>query len=159
MESKNYYLKRDNKTGEILYLEYQKMTGYPITPKTKIEDAIRVNKIIFVNKGLSEKIIRKKIEIQIRHLLEILDKIDADPSGGDEGEIRKSLMDAERLKLNILSKYVKYLGNTYGSFSIKKIQIIINQLRIKLYNKINTRNIYNDLYYLDEEEPKRGRAR
>lgn len=159
MESKNYYLKRDNKTGEILYLEYQKMTGYPITPKTKIEDAIRVNKIIFVNKGLSEKIIRKKIEIQIRHLLEILDKIDADPSGGDEGEIRKSLMDAERLKLNILSKYVKYLGNTYGSFSIKKIQIIINQLRIKLYNKINTRNIYNDLYYLDEEEPKRGRGR
>lgn len=167
MEKKNYYLHRNSKTGEILYLEYNKIDGYPITPKTEIENAIKVNKIVFVNPGLSEKLIRKKIEIKIRTLLAQLEKFDEDPTGGDEGEIRYSLMEAERLKLNILTKYVKYLGNTYGSFSIKKIQIIINQLRIKLYNTINQRNFYNqinqnienDLYYLDDEEQKKGRGR
>lgn len=60
MEKKNYYLKKDSKTGEIIYLEYNKLDGYNITPKTKVEDAIRVNKIVFVNPTLSEKLIRKK---------------------------------------------------------------------------------------------------
>ena len=162
MEKKNYYLHRDQLSGEILYLEYDKINGYPITPKTKIEDAIKVNKIIFVNPTLSEKLIRKKVEIKIRYLIKKLEEFDSEPSGGDESDIKYTLMDAERLKLTILNNYRKYLGNTYGSFSIKKIQIIINQLRMRLYNKVQQRRIFeemNNLYYLDEEEPQRGRGR
>lgn len=158
----NYYLHRDNLSGEILYLEYDKIKGYDITPKTKIEDAIKVNKIVFVNPSLSEKLIRKKVEIKIRYFIKKLEEFDNDPSGGDEGDIKNTLMDAERLKLSILNNYRKYLGNTYGSFSVKKVQIIINQLRIKLYNKVSQRRLYenmNDLYYLDEDEPKKGRGR
>ena len=69
-------------------------------------------------------------------------------------------MDAERLKLMILNEYRKYLGNTYQSLTLKKIQIIINQLRIKLYNIINDKRktILDDLYYLEEDEY-RGRKR
>ena len=69
-------------------------------------------------------------------------------------------MDAERLKLMILNEYRKYLGNTYQRLTLKKIQIIINQLRIKLYNIINDkrRTILDDLYYLEEDEY-RGRKR
>lgn len=165
MNRRNYYLKKDNKTGEVLYLEFDKIDGYNVTPKTKLEDAIKVDKIVFVNPGLSEKIIRKKIEIKIRGFLKVLEDIDNDPAGGDEDGIKRSLMDAERLKLMILNEYKRYLGNTYGSYSIKKIQIIINQLRIKLYDKVNQRrmyeavNNYNNLYYLDEEEPSKGRGR
>lgn len=33
----------------------------------------------------------------------------------------------------LINTYVKYLGNTYHSLTLKKIQIIINQLRLKLY--------------------------
>ena len=60
----------------------------------------------------------------------------------------------------ILNEYRKYLGNTYQSLTLKKIQIIINQLRIKLYNIINDkrRTILDDLYYLEEDEY-RGRKR
>lgn len=162
MRAKNYYLHKDNLSGEILYLEYDKIKGYDITPKTKIEDAIKVNKIVFVNPSLSEKLIRKKVEIKIRYLLKKLEEFETEPSGGSEGDIKNTLMDAERLKLMLLNEYRKYLGNTYGSFSIKKIQIIINQLRIKLYDKITQRRFYenmNDLYYLDEDEPKKGRGR
>ncbi len=156
MNKNNYYLHKNNKTGEILYLEYDRIDGYPITPKKNIRDAIKVNKIVFVNPGLSEKLIRKKIEIKLRYLLKQLSELDDD---SDSGDIRNTLMESERLKLDILNKYIKYLGNTYGSLTVKKVQVIINQLRIKLYNSINKKRlIEEELYYLDEEEY-RGRGR
>ena len=157
MNKFNYYLHKDSKTGEVIYLEYDKLDGYPITPKTNIVDAIKVNKIIFVNKGFSEKIIRKKIEIKIRQLLRELDE---DDDNNEEG-IKNTIMKAELLRVDILNKYKKYLGNTYAELSIKKIQIIVNQLRIKLFDNITKKNYnyLNDLYYLEDDEPKRGRGR
>ena len=160
MNRKNYFLKKDSLTGEILYLEYDKLDGYNITPKSNIYDAISVNKIVFVNSSLSEKLIKKKIDIKIRHFLKILETIDEDDGDNEDG-VRQSLMDAERLKLNILNTYRKYLGNTYQSLTLKKIQVIINQLRIKLYNTMNNKrrgSMFNDLYYLEEDEYK-GRRR
>ena len=159
MSKKNYYLKKDKKTGEVIYLEYDKIKGYNITPKSNIYDAITVNKIVFVNPSLSEKIIKKKISIKLKNLLKYLEDIDNSGSTDEDG-VRQSLMDAERLKLMILNEYRKYLGNTYQSLTLKKIQIIINQLRIKLYNIINDkrRTILDDLYYLEEYEY-RGRKR
>lgn len=160
MNRKNYFLKKDSLTGEILYLEYDKLDGYNITPKSNVYDAISVNKIVFVNSSLSEKIIKKKIDIKIRHFLKILETIDEDDGDNEDG-VRQSLMDAERLKLNILNTYRKYLGNTYQSLTLKKIQVIINQLRIKLYNTMNNKrrgSMFEDLYYLEEDEYK-GRRR
>lgn len=157
MNKFNYYLHKDKKTGEIVYLEYDKIDGYPILPKADLIDAISVNKIIFVNPDLSEKLIRKKIEIRIRYLLKTLNEIDED----DDGAIKDTLMKAELLRVDMLNKYVKYLGHTYGEFSMKKIQIITNQLRMMLFENMNKRNssYLNDLYYLDDEEPKKGRGR
>lgn len=158
MNSFNYYLHKDSKTGEIVYLEYNKIDGYPVTPKTKITDAISVNKIVFVNPDLREKLIRKKVEIKIRYLLRILDQLDDD---SDEGVIKNTLLQAEKLRIDIINKYMKYLGNTYGELSMKKIQIVTTQLRMKLFDNINRRNnsYINELYYLEEDEPKRGRGR
>ena len=51
---------------------------------------------------------------------------------------RNDLAKAEKLKVNLLNTYIKYLGNSYGSLTVKKVQVIINQLRIKLYNCMNT---------------------
>ena len=125
MNKLNYYLHKNDKTGEVLYIEYDKLDGYPVTPKTNIADAISVNKIIFVNPHFSEKIIRKKIEIQIRYLLRMLDETD----DNDEEGIKYTIMKAEKLRIDILNKYKKYLGNTYGELSIKKIQIIITSVK------------------------------
>ena len=36
----NYFISKDNKSGEIVYLEYDK-EGYKVTPKRKKEDAIK----------------------------------------------------------------------------------------------------------------------
>ena len=160
MNKFNYYLHKNSHTGEVIYLEYDKIDGYPITPKTNINDAIKVNKIVFVSPSFSEKIIRKKIDIKIRYLLRKLDELEDDDRGSEEG-IKNTLMQSEKLRIDILTKYAKFLGHTYGELSMKKIQIIVNQLRMKLFDNINKRsnNFINELYYLDEDEPKRGRGR
>lgn len=159
MSKKNYYLKRDSKSGQITYMEFDKIKGYNITPKSDIYDGIRVDKIVFINPSLSEKIVKKKINIKIRKLLRILNEIDED-GGSDNGTIRETLMEAERLKLNIIKNYCKYLGVNYQSLTLRKIQIIINKLRMKLYNNMRIeRNMVNNyLYYLEEDEY-RGRKR
>lgn len=145
MNDKGYYLQKDKKTNETIYIEYKNIDGYKITPKTKKEDAIEVNKIVFVSPTMSEKLVRKKIEKKITYLLNKLKEIDdaGDDAGSDA--IRQSLMDAERLKIMIINNYVRYLGHTYQSLTLRKIQIIINQLRVKLY-MLRDRSLENTEY-------------
>ena len=160
MSKKNYYLKKDSKSGEIMYMEFDRLKGYKITPKSDIYDGIKVDKIVFVNPTLSQKIIKKKIDIKVRKLLKELKTFNEDDDDSTSADsIRQTLMEAERLKLNIIKNYCKYLGVSYQSLTLKKVQIIINQLRIKLFNTMNRRrNILDELFYLEEEEY-RGRRR
>ena len=106
-----------------------------------------------------EKIIRKKIDKKINNLLLQLKLIDE--NGDDEEGIKRSLMEAEKLRIQIINNYIKYLGNTYQSLTMKKIQIIVNQLRFKLY-KIQQVKRYNNMIhdmndYQEEYGSRRGR--
>ena len=132
MDKRSYSVSRSNMSNESVYFEYDKIDGYQVNPKTKKKDEIEVSKIVFVNDSMSEKIIRRKIDKKIAYLLLQLNIIE-ESGTTDEGSIRRNLMDAEKLKLQIINNYVKYLGHTYQGLTLKKIQIIINQLRYKLY--------------------------
>lgn len=154
MKNLNYYVEKNNLTNEIVYIEYDKIKGYKITPKTKLEDGIKVNKIVFVSPSLSKNLIKKKLEIKLRHMIELLGDIDDDESGD---AIRETLMECERLKLLIINKYIKYLGNDMSSFYLKKTQLIINELRKELY--LLKQKKYQALYYYEEENRKQGRGR
>ena len=162
MDKRSYSLSRTINSAENIYFEYDKVDGYKVNPKTKKKDSIEVSKIVFVNDSMSEKIIRKKIDKKIVYLLEQLKLIEND-SNPDEGGIKRSLMDAEKLKLQIINNYVKYLGHTYQSLTLKKIQIIINQLRFKLYTIRDMERDYNLFFDRDnnieygEREGRRGR--
>lgn len=148
----NYYVEKNNDSKEIVYVEYKTIDGYKITPKTKKEDAIEVNKIVFVSPSLTEKLIKKKVDIKLRFLLKSLKEIDDNDEDSESG-IRETLIVAERLKMNILNNYIKYLGNEYRNLSLKKLQIIINELRVRLFSI--TEKKYEQLYY--QEEQNRGR--
>lgn len=157
MDNKNFYIEKNKQTNETVYIEYDKIKGYKITPKTKKEDAIEVNKIVIVSPKLSEKIIKKKIEHKIAHLFKLLEEI-SESGGNNEGTIRNTLMDAERLKLMIINNYIKYLGNTYASLTLKKIELIINELRIGLYKSHQKELVnYYANNYEEEFEEKKGR--
>lgn len=153
MNNKNYYISRDDNKNELVYLEYEKIDGYSVKPKVHKKDEIEVSKIVFVNPEFSEKIIRKKIEKKIESLLKQLKKIEEE-NDSDEGNIKRTLMDAEKLRLQIINNYVKYLGNTYGSLTIEKLKLITEQLRYRLYilNEFNKEN-----YYSNNIESRRGR--
>ena len=155
LDKKNYSLFREDKGNEVVYFEYDKVDGYKVTPKAKKKDSIEVSKIVFVNDSLSEKIIRKKIDKRIEKLLLELKLIEDGAS--DEGGIKRSLMDAEKLKVQIINNYIKYLGHTYQSLTLKKIQIIINQLRFKLYTMNDIRRYNNDYNQYEEYGSRRGR--
>ena len=150
MANLNYFLEKNNKTNEIIYMEYEKLEGYKLTPKTNIYDGIKVNKIVFINPTLSEKIIKRKIDVKIKKWLEYIRYCNEDPNGGNEGDIRHSLMQAEKLRVNILNNYVKYLGHDYQSLTLQKIQLIINEFRTRLFTKEISKK--QQLFYLDEEE-------
>ena len=151
MDRRSYSVSRNEMANESVFLEYDKIEGYKVSPKAKKKDSIEVSKIIFVNDSMSEKIIRKKIEKKIDSLLMDLRLIEE--GADDEGGIRRSLMDAEKLKIQIIN-YVKYLGHTYQSLTLKKIQIIINQLRFKLYTKMD---FEKQAFFENERDSRRGR--
>lgn len=161
----NYFISKDNKSGEIIYLEYDK-DGYKVTPKRKKEDAIEVNKIVFVSPSLTKKLLKKKIDSKLTKLLYELNAINIDNEDDDssnDGRIRDMLKEAERLKINIINNYKKYLGNTYSILSLKKLEIIIEGYRAKLYvikereNEKILLNMFNNS--LAEESSKKGKGR
>ncbi len=157
MEGKSYYVSKTRKTKETEYLELERLDGYKVTPKVKEKDAIGVSKIIFVNDDMSEKIIRKKVDKKIESLLHILKLIQNDDDSTGEDTIKHSLMDAEKLRLQLINNYVKYLGHTYHSLTLKKIEVIIEQLRYKLYTiEFNKQAVYMN-EEAEEKESRRGR--
>jgi len=160
MDNKSYYVSKNKKKKEVVYLEYDKLDGYNIKPKVNSSEMVEVSKVVFVKPEFSEKIIRKKIDKEIEYLLTQL-KIIEENDGNDEEGIKRNLIDAEKLRIQIINNYVKYLGHTYHSLTLKKIQIIINQLRYKLYT-IRDIERENNLYFERESnnferEGRRGR--
>lgn len=165
----NYFISRDMQSGEVVYIEYNK-DGYKISPKAKKKDAIEVNKIIFVSPKLTEKLIKKKINNKISKLLLELntfyDENDED-SESEETRVRDMLKEAERLKLNIINNYKKYLDSKYTGLSLKKIQIIIDGYRSREQVIIDKKKeqffaqlLSNSEYmYEEQNEIKQGRGR
>lgn len=157
----NYFINKDNKTGEIVYLEYNK-NGYSVSPKTKKKDDIEVNKIVFVSPELTNKLIKKKIDIRINKIIKDYNTFyDDEDDDSADGRIRDKIKEAERLKLTILNEYSKYLGSSYSRLTLKKLQLIINGYRNKLYKLGNKRKqeVLMQMFNQMDESEKKGRGR
>lgn len=157
MTRENYFVERNHETDEVVYLEYDKIDGYEITPKTKMEDAISVKKVVFASPSMSSKIIKKKINNIITKLLEFIENID---DGTDGESIRENLMKAEKLRVSIITKYIKYLGNNYSSLTLKKLELMVNKLESELYKKeVKDRYLDYLMYNSYQESNNKGKGR
>ncbi len=157
----NYFINKDNKTGEIVYLEYNK-NGYSVSPKTKKKDDIEVNKIVFVSPELTNKLIKKKIDIRINKIIKDYNTFyDDEDDDSADGRIRDKIKEAERLKLTILNEYSKYLGSSYSRLTLKKLQLIIDGYRNKLYKLRNKKKqeVLMQMFNQIDESEKKGRGR
>lgn len=163
----NYFISRDIKSGEVVYLEYNK-NGYKVSPKTKKKDAIEVNKIVFVSPSLTEKLLKKKINNKISKLLLELNTFYDEDSGDSDSEgvrVRDMLMEAEKLKINLINNYKKYLDGNYVGLTLKKLQIIIDGYNSRMQAIVDKKQkqIFMEMLsranYLEEEETKKGKGR
>lgn len=163
----NYFISRDMKSGEVVYLEYNK-DGYKVSPKVKKKDAIEVNKIVFVSPSLTEKLLKKKINNKISKLLLELNTFYEEDSGDSDSEgvrVRDMLMEAEKLQQNLINNYKKYLDGNYVGLTLKKLQIIIDgynsrmQAIIEKKQKEMFMQMLSRTSYVDEEDTKRGKGR
>lgn len=166
---KGYYLSRQPKTGEIVYVNYDKYNnGYNITPKNTVKyDGIRVNKMIIVNPSMIEKVLKRKIknrlDLYLRTIVEIMDESDDTDNSG----IREALNELTRFKNIIKYKYEKHLEEKYLKILNKKIELLEYELKKKLlireekvqYNyakEAYLNNMYrsylNSMYNYDEDE-------
>lgn len=128
----NYFISKDNKSGEIVYLEYEN-SGYKVTPKAKKKDAINVNKIVFVSPELTKKLLKKKIDRRLSKFLLELNTYYDDDEDNDGARLRDKLLEAERFKLNIINQYGKYLGKNYTGLTLKKMELIVDGFRKRLF--------------------------
>lgn len=166
MMRSNYFVSKDNKTGEVVYLEYNK-NGYKVTPKAKREDAIEVNKIVFVSPSLTEKLLKKKINSKISKLLLELNTFyeeDTNDTDSEASRIRNMIKESEKIKENLINKYKKYLDGKYTSLTLKKIQIIIDgyNSRMNAIKDKKQKEILMEMYArynYAEEDVKKGKGR
>ncbi len=158
---RNYFINKDNKTGEIVYLEYDK-NGYSVSPKAKKKDDIEVNKIVFVSPELTSKLLKKKIDIKINKLLNEYNTIDDDEDDDNGSRLRDKLKEAERLKITILNEYGKYLTDAYIKLTLKKLELIIDGYRSKLYSlrTKKQKEVFLQMFnQIEDNEKKKGRGR
>ena len=155
MLDKRYHIIKDSNDKSITYFEYDKMSGYDLSPKkgVKIEDAINVNKVVIINHSLAFKVAKKKLDIKFRKLLQLLNTIFE--SNDETGEAyHQGLDEVERLKQELMDKYKRHLDDDEFDTMEKKLGILEHELKVRLFF------IEEQLEYDKEREvAKEGKAR
>lgn len=134
MLDKKYFIIKNKNDKAITYFEYDKLDGYNLSPKKgiKIEDAINVNKVVIINPSLAGKVAKKKIDLKFRKLLQILNIIfESDDETGSA--YREGLNEVSKLRLEFITKYKKYLEEEETIFFEKKLNLLEEELKTRLY--------------------------
>lgn len=142
-----YYITKRGKEGDIVYFDYEKISsGYNITPKNQINyDGIKVNKLIIIKQVFVEKLLRKKIKKKLEIYLQyIIDLLDSDESDTDSDTLREILSDLTRYKDILRYKYNKHLNEEYIDLMSKKIELLEYELNLKIMNNPETFKIMDE---------------
>ncbi len=155
MLDKKYFIVKDKNTNAITYFEYDKMDGYDLSPKkgVKIEDAINVNKVVIINPSLAEKVAKKKMDVKFRKLLQLLNIIfeNDDDTGTTYNE---GLNEVSKLRTELINKYRKYLIEEEFNLMEKKLDILEQELKVRIYYLEQT---YQENYERENEIGRKSR--
>lgn len=131
---KNYMVAKSNYNGEVVFINYDKVDGYKLSPKTSRYPGISVNSLVIIKPSFIEKILKKKIKRKLDYYFNyLLEEVDDESS-----DFRQALNDVERFKEIIQYKYQKYLDDKYINLLLKKITLVQKELREKaIYREFN----------------------
>ena len=153
MESKRYLIVKEKNKKEIAYFEYDKLTGFNMTSKRqniKLKDAINVNKMVIINPSMVEKLINKKVNIQLKKLINLIINIyDTDDDPGSS--LMQALNEIEKFKREMINKYLNYMNKK----QLKVLEEQIKMLEMEVTKKSYTIN--ESIVESQEYETKKAR--
>lgn len=127
----NYLIKKDQKTGEIIYMEY-KLDGYKFKPRNNKAVNLSLEKIVIIKPEMIDKILTMKIDKKLKKIIKLtmylLNKNDDDT---DPADTMLALNEIARLRNIILNNYQDYITQQKETLFLKKLRILENELRIK----------------------------
>ena len=129
-----YSLTKENKFKKISEINIS--DSYDINKKMDKESR---GIIKFYNAYLIDKIIKKKMDIKFKKIFEMMikqDESDDDPSEG----LMICLSEANKIKEELLNKYRKFLNKKQQEFLEKKIMLLEEEIKVKLFNIQIVRN-------------------
>ena len=146
-----FLIVKDKKTKQIKYFDYDKIDGYKLTKKknSSFFDDINISSVILINPSFSEKIARKKMNAKFERLLTMMNIVCEEDDSGEGLDI--VLDEANKLKMELWNKYKKYLAKEKLDLMIKKIEILEDELNLRL------NILMNSLY--EQENLNKGHSR
>jgi hypothetical protein len=139
-------------TKNIVYFENDNMLGYDIKPKKniKLKGAIAVNKMLIIEPELIDKLVNKKINRRFKDLITNLSSL-YDDDDDDGTNLMQALNQIEKFRREIYNKYRNYMNKEIQLMLEKKLSILENEVKLRLYNFTYNYNNTN------EKEGKRSR--
>lgn len=136
MKDKRYTLIRENYRNEIVYVDYNKLSGFKFEPKKNLNyDGIRVNKLILIKPSFVEKILKKKIQIRLKTYLNYMINMMSEQSeGADPERLQMILDDVHRYQRLIQNKYRKYLDDKFYEIFLKKVEMLEQEFKAKMFS-------------------------
>ena len=141
-----FLIVKEKDSKEIKYFDYDKLEGYSLTAKKDVHfaDGIDINRVIIINPSFIDKIATKKIKSKFEKLVNMMQIVcevgDEDESG--EG-YRIALDEANKLKMELWNKYKKFISDEKLDLMIKKIEILEDELKLRLDLLLN-KNIMDE---------------
>ena len=139
MENKRFVVKKDAKTDVITYMEYEKLKGFSVKPKSDVsfEDMINVNEMILINPSLIEKLISKKCTKSFDKILKMLSIVSDDEDDEDSGYLL-ILDEIARFKNLLVNKYKFYMEEKAYELNIKKLELLEQEIEHRRQALIET---------------------
>lgn len=118
----------------IKYFEYDKLKGYQVHPKQNVRftNAINVNSMIIINPSLIEKIVDRKIKYKFNSLINLISFVYENDDASTSDGLELALNEAEKLRMEIINKYKKYIEQEKLELIEKKIDILEDELKLRM---------------------------
>ena len=124
-----YLIKKNKKTNEIIYMEYD-LHGYKFSPKSKKEAYLDVKEVTVINPELIDSILSIKFNKIFNKLFnKVVDVLNDDAS---ESDTMMVLGEVELLRGILLNKYQNFLKFEKEELFLKKLRLLENELKVKI---------------------------
>lgn len=122
MKETHYYLTMESKKLKDVYIDYNRLKGFKVTPKNKVQyDGVVVNQMVLINPSFIERVLKRKIkrklDTYLEYIVQILDDTD------DHGNL------TVKNKIYVYLEYIMEAVNTINEDSNQKIKTCVQKIQ------------------------------